>query len=98
MPHLDVYRTADGHVLLDCQADFLAHLNSRLVVPLLPEQDTQQVSERLNPRLMIEGNAMIMKTHFTSAVPVRELHTRIASLTDQAYVVQAALDMLISGY
>jgi hypothetical protein len=46
----------------------------------------------------VDGHAWILKTHFASAVPARDLHTELATLADQAHVVQAALDMLISGF
>ena len=50
MAKFDVYRQKLGgcHVL-DCQADLLSDLNTRLVVPLLPIGEAPKPAIRLNP-------------------------------------------------
>lgn len=98
MAKFDVYRTADGTALLDCQSDLLKHLNTRFVVPLASPDDAVAVDLRLTPLLDIAGQEMLMLTHFAASVPVGDLGRRIASVTDQEYTVSNAIDMLISGY
>jgi len=98
MAKFDVYRTAGGTMLLDCQSDVLTHLNTRFVVPLASPDDAVQVDHRLTPLLDIAGQEMLMLTHFAAAVPVSALGRPSASVSDQMFIVSNALDMLISGY
>jgi len=98
MAKFDVYRIANGTLLLDCQNDLLKHLNTRFVVPLASPDDAVAVEPRLTPLLDIAGQEMLMLTHFASSIPVADLGRRIASAADQDYIVSNALDMLISGF
>lgn len=97
MAKFDVYRTTDGWLALDCQANTLRHLNTRLVVPLMPSDEAPVAGDRLNPRFDIEGE-VVMVTQFAASLPVAELSNRVCSLIDEEYAIGAALDMLISGY
>ena len=97
MAKFDVFRTTDGWLALDCQSNTLRHLNTRLVVPLIPFDEAPIAGDRLNPLFDIEGG-VVMLTQFAASLPVTELRNHIASLVDQEYVIGAALDMLISGY
>jgi toxin CcdB len=99
MAKFDVYRRGDGPgYLLDCQADLLDGLNTRLVVPLLPPEDAPKPAARLNPLLEIEGRAVVMVTQFAAAVLVRELGEQAGSLLEEQDAIGLALDMLISGF
>ena len=95
MGRFDVYRAADGVLLLDCQADLLNGLNTRIVVPLMEEKAAPVPARRLNPLLQVGEQSYVMVTQFLAAVPARELVTRIASLEDE--VISQALDMLLTG-
>jgi toxin CcdB len=71
MARFDVYQSwASNGYLLDCQADILAALNTRLVVPLLPEGTIPQFDRRLNPVMSIEGERFVMVTQAAVAVPM----------------------------
>jgi toxin CcdB len=98
MAKFDVYRASDGGYLLDCQADFLASLNSRFVVPLRPTGEAPAVSARLNPTFVVEGREVVMKTHFAAAVDARLLREPVASLEAHDFTIGAALDLLTSGF
>ena len=98
MAKYDLYRDRSGTFLLDCQADILSHLNTRLVVPLLPSDIAPAPATRLNPVLDIGGQIVVMVTQFAAAVPVRELGDHVASLSQEQYAIGNALDMLISGF
>lgn len=97
MAQFDVHQDGDGDFLLDCQADLLDHLNSRLVVPLRPAGEAPAVSSRLNPTFVVLDEPLVMKTHFAAAVPVRALGKIVTSLKDQRYTIVAALDFLLTG-
>ncbi len=66
MARLDVYRAA-GAYLLDCQSDYLSGLDTRFVVPLLPEGEVPKVF-RLNPVFSVEGKLVVMATQLGSSV------------------------------
>jgi toxin CcdB len=98
MARFDVYKTKDGGYVLDCQADILSHYSSRFVIPLLSPEDGVIAASRLNPSFRVEGETMLMYTHFASAIPVTDLGPIITSLEQHDIEIIAALDMLISGY
>lgn len=99
MARFDVYARSNGPgYLLDCQADLLSDLNTRLVVPLLPENDAPRPAARLNPVFHIEGARYVMVTQFAAAVPVRALGSRVGSLVAEDMKITNAIDMLLSGY
>lgn len=99
MPQFDVYRNvAEPGYLLDCQSDALSSLTTRLVVPLLPPDYAPKPSRRLNPILRVDGDEVVMMTHFASAVPQRTLGQAVGSLAQQYTVIMNAFDMLLTGY
>jgi len=95
----DVYRRRNGRgLLLDCQADLLSALNTRLVVPLLPRDSAPKPADRLNPIFTVAGAEMVMLTQFAAAVRMEELGERIGSLAEHRYTITNALDLMITGY
>jgi toxin CcdB len=90
----EVFRTAHGDYLLDCQSDLLCDYNTRFVVPLISPDDAPKIAKRLNPIFSIAGTTMVMYTQFASSVPARELKERVTSLDQHRYEIIAALDML----
>lgn len=98
MAKFDVYRAPEGGYWLDCQADLLKYLNSRFVVPLRLASEAVQVAPRLNPIFEIEGERVIMQTHFAAAISAKALRERVTSVIEHDMAISAALDMLISGY
>lgn len=99
MARFDVFPKPDGPgYLLDCQADILATLNTRFVVPLLPPEEAPIAGQRLNPDFQIEGATVIMYTQFAAALPRSDLTRPVASLSDEHVAIMNALDMLLAGY
>lgn len=99
MAKFDVYRLKGSNAcVLDCQADLLEGLNTRFVVPLLPEDEAPKPAARLNPIVEVDGRRLVMVTQFAAAVPVRELGDMVVSLANEQDVIGYALDMLISGF
>jgi toxin CcdB len=98
MARFDVFPNRHGPgYLLDCQADILATLNTRFVVPLLPPDEAPIAGRQLNPSFEIEGATVIMYTQFAAAVPRGDLASPVASLSDEHAAIMNALDMLITG-
>lgn len=99
MARFDVHVRSDiDGYLLDCQSDLLAGLNTRLVVPLLREAAAPRPIGRLNPRVRVRGDRVIMVTQFAASVATRDLGEPVASLRESQDEILAALDMLISGF
>jgi toxin CcdB len=99
MARFDVYRNPDGAgCLLDIQADLLSHLNTRVVVPLLPLSYAPKPARTLNPCFDIAGETLVMATQFMAAVPVNILHAPLTSLGARRDELVAAIDLLMQGF
>lgn len=100
MARFDVYKNPEGAgCLLDVQADLLSHLNTRMVVPLLPASIAPQPAPPLNPSFTIEGETLVMTTQFMAAVPSTLLHPPvITNLQPQHDAIIAAIDFLMQGF
>ena len=97
MSKFDVYRTEDGY-LLDIQANFLSHLGTRVVVPLLPTRTTPPPVKGLNPIFRVEEEEVVMATQLMAAVPRSILKTRVAILSSQHDEIVSAIDFLMQGF
>jgi toxin CcdB len=99
MARFDIYRAPDAEgYLLDIQANFLSHLNTRLVVPLMPLSKAPQPALRLNPCFRIEDDDVVMVTQFMAAAPSSILKEPAGSLADQHAEIVKAVDFLIQGF
>jgi toxin CcdB len=100
MAHLDVYRgpgRSGRFYVVDIQADLLADLATRVVVPLIPEGDVRKVVADLNPVFEIEGQRHVMLTQAVATVPRKELRQIVMSLDEHHYTVLRAIDVLLTG-
>lgn len=98
MARFDVYENPAGiGLLLDCQANLLSHLNTRLVAPLLPAGQGPKPAGRLNPAFDIGGERHVMMTQYAAAIELRELGPKVASLADGDREIISALDILLTG-
>jgi len=95
----DLYRPTGSTVwLIDVQADFLDHLRTRVVVPLLPPDEVPTRIADLHPAFEVEGQRLLMATQLMAAVPRRELGRPIANLAGHRDDITRALDMLLTGF
>lgn len=95
MARFDVYRLVDGSLVVDCQADFLANIGTRFVLPLLPRGDGPAPNERINPEFDVEGERLVLVTQFAATMRTSELRSKVTSLADQEYRIIGAIDVLI---
>jgi toxin CcdB len=98
MSRFRVYANPEGpgH-LLDVQANLLEHLNTCVVVPLLPQAQAPRPANQLNPKFDISGAPHVMVTQFLASVPRRLLATEVADLNGRAHEIISALDCLFQG-
>ena len=98
MARYSVYRLRSGSRVVDCQADVLAHLASRFVIPLMqPEQHPVAIA-RLNPILAFGPEHLMLATHLAVSIPVREIATELGTLADQEFTISNAIDLLLGGF
>jgi len=98
MAQFDVYRLADGSLVLDCQSDLVGSYDTRFVVPLIEYEPRMVTMTRLHPRFTVADGDVVMVTQFATAVRARELRHIVGSLAHEHLRIVSALDMLISGY
>ena len=99
MARFDIFDNEGGSgYLLDIQSDLLSGLNTRVVVPLLPQSSAPSPAQRLNPIFSIEGQDLVMATQYMAAVHKGELRSCVGNLVEQQGEISAALDMLFLGF
>jgi toxin CcdB len=99
MSRFHVYRLKQEDVLaIDLQADLLANLPSRVMVPFYPVEDMPWSMSRLTPRFDIDGTTYVMATQRMAAISVNQIGDTVADLTSKADEIAAALDFLFLGF
>ena len=96
MAQFDVYRLADGGLVVDCQADLLDNLDTRFVAPLLPPE-LVEATMRLNPKFVLEGKTVHLFPQGAATIPAGELRQRVASFSDDGFTILNAIDFLLTG-
>ena len=100
MPRHDVHPMpgkGEGYAL-DVLADLPLHLDTRVVVPLLPEQSAPPPIGALNPVPEIKGKRHVRVTQALGAVSGRELKRAVMSLSARHDAIAKALDPLSAGF
>ena len=99
MARFDLYRDPDGQgFLLDIQAGMMNHLNTRIVVPLMPPDRAPKPARGLNPEFRIGDVTVIMVTQFMAAVPTSALKDQVATLDRHHTEIVDAIDLLLQGF
>lgn len=94
MARFDIYRLADGSLVLDCQANFLDDIATRFIAPLMPRGAGPPPNARLNPIFDVAGEPHVMITQFATAIRVHELKSRVGSLDHEHVKIVNAIDVL----
>jgi toxin CcdB len=83
--------------LLDIQANLLADLQTRVVVPLIRANSFGRKATRLHPEFTIDGEVVVMATHLLAAVRKQSLGNTVGTLSGERATVISAIDVLCSG-
>ncbi len=83
---------------MDVQADILNHLNTRIVVPLLPLSEAPEPAKTLNPQFVIDGSSYSMATQYMAAVPSKILKGMVVNAESRHNEIVSALDLLLQGF
>lgn len=97
----DVHRVSrlGGTLVLNVQSEFHDHLDTRVVVPLIPLSDyPSKPQERLEPIFSIGHQRYFLQTTHMAAVRASELGSPVASLAGQHSEIVDALDFLLQGF
>jgi toxin CcdB len=100
MPQFDVYRNPRGGafpLVLDLQAELLATLATRVVVPLALRKRYGKPITRLNPVVTIRGTEYVMVFQELAAIPISSLGEHVDSLAARRPELVAAIDLLFTG-
>jgi toxin CcdB len=101
MGQFDLYKNARGGsypYLLDVQADLLARLATRAVVPLMPlKRYGAKPISRLNPIARVANVEHVLLVQELAAIPASELRDKVSSLAARRSEIMAALDLLFTG-
>jgi toxin CcdB len=98
MARFSVYPDADsGGYLLDVQADIMRHLNTRVVIPLMPLGKAPKPATRLNPLFVIDDIEHSMVTQYMAAVPTSILKRETLNVADRRDDIVNAIDLLLQG-
>jgi toxin CcdB len=104
MGRLDVYANPDAaerkHTpyLLDVQNDYIAGLETRVVIPLRREAAFGPRAQALHPLVNLGTEKLVLATAAIGAVPTGELRKVVGRLAEARIEIQDALDALFGAY
>lgn len=96
MAQFDLYRLADGQLVVDLQTDLIGIDASRVVAPLR-DAGRYVAFPSLTPRVEVDGASWIVRVQELAAVPGVELRQPVGSLAAHRDALKRALDILIDG-
>jgi toxin CcdB len=101
MAQFDLHRNPRGGaypLLLDVQAELLARLTTRVVVPLMTlKRYGARPITRLNPVVRVKGVDHVLVFQELAAVPATALGPVVGTLTARRAELTAAVDLLFTG-
>ena len=93
----DLYRTADGNMVLVLQSDLLKDLNTRAVCLALPEKGGPQAIPALSPLLSAGDLRVRIAPHLVATLTLTELGAQIANLSHERDRIIRSMDLMLTG-
>ena len=97
MSQFDVYRLADGTLVVDLQTDLIGLDATRIVAPLR-EEGRYTSFPGLTPVVAIDDRIWVVRVQELASVPGKQLRTRIGSLAGRRDEIKRGLDILGDGF
>ncbi len=104
MPRFDVYASPiveerrHTPYWLDVQADHLAGLATRIIVPLRKQTATALTTADLSPVFEVAGTRVYADTANIASFPRALLKQPVANVRDHRMAIEDALDFLLTGF
>ena len=99
MARFHVYRLKQGDTLVvDLQADLFEALNTRIMAPLIPASEFDQVMSRLNSSTKIDDKNYVIAIHLLAAIHLSELGDMVTDLSSQRDDIVTATDFVLQGF
>lgn len=102
MARFDVYKFGTpfaSSLAVDVQADILAELETRVIVPLLPKRFAEAEADgRLKPVIAVEGKPYVLMTTDISVTKADRLKELVGNVEADRLKIVAALDFLFQGF
>ena len=98
MARYDVHTSPDGYLYVDIQDNDLAHLSTRVVIPLMPLDVAPDPARQLNPQFEVGGRRMLLVTQYMAATRLATLGPVVGSLAHEQDRISMALDRLFYGF
>lgn len=93
----DLYRTADGSLVLVLQSDLLDDLATRAVCLALPEKAGPQGLSALSPVLGAGDLRVRIAPHLLATLTLAELGLRVANLSHERDRIIRSMDLMLTG-
>lgn len=93
----DVFRTAEGTLVVILQSDLLAPMRTRVVAPLLPADRSGRPMPPLTPEIEIEGAAYLLMPQLAATLTLAELGDRVGTAAHRRDEITRAVDALLGG-
>ena len=97
MAQFDLYRLAEGTLVVDLQTNLIG-LEATLIVAQLREVVVYSVFPVFTPVVTVEGRRWIVRLQELAAVPAGELRARVGSIAARRDELKRGLDILIDGF
>lgn len=97
MAQFDVFRLADGLLVVDLQTDLIGLDATRIVAPLL-EEGRHVAFPDLTPVVTLDGRRWVVRIPQLSAVPAQLLGAKAGTLREARDALLRAIDILTHGF
>ncbi len=104
MAQFDVYRHPvealrdEQPYVMQVQSDLVHSPMARITVPLARLEAGSPPMSRVNPRIEVAGETLVLDTLFMSSFDPAELRQPVANLRAEADAVWSAIDYALHGY
>ena len=99
MTRFDIHMQEGKQILLlNCQSDYLSHLSTRFVIPLISTGSKPPIATRLNPVFNINASDYVLATNAAATLSLKHMGGVIGSLAHEQDKIIAAIDILVSGF
>jgi toxin CcdB len=93
----EVYRLADGTLVVDLQTDLIGLEVTRIVAPLRAE-GRYTAFPGLTPTVKVGDGHWVVRLQELAAVPAAEIRVRVGSIAHLRDELKRGLDILIDGF